>query len=111
MAPKANFFTAACTNDGLMDMITVDGNLPLWKYTQLMLSLDGGPFFDNELLSYRKVVAYRFTPRNQPHGYISIDGEHAAFEPFQVEIHPALGTVLSKSGKYEAYGPPNWQTA
>ncbi len=36
-------------------------------------------------------------------GYISIDGEHYPFEPFQAEVHQRLGTVLSKNGQtYEA---------
>jgi hypothetical protein len=42
-------------------------------------------------------------------GYISVDGEKVAFEPFQVEVHRALGTVLSRSGAvYEADGPAGW---
>lgn len=44
-------------------------------------------------------------------GYISVDGEKIPFEPFQVEVHRALGTVLSRSGyKYEADGPAGWDT-
>ena len=42
-------------------------------------------------------------------GYISVDGEKVAFEPFQVEVHRALGTVLSRSGAvYETDGPAGW---
>ncbi|KAI8623632.1 sphingoid long chain base kinase-like protein [Xylariaceae sp. FL1651] len=111
MAPDANFFTAACMNDGLMDVVMNDGDIPALKYIDLMTSVEKGHFFDNSLISYRKVVAYRFTPRNQADGYISIDGERIPFEPFQVEVHPGLGTVLSKSGRYEAAGPPNWEKA
>ncbi|KAF2966339.1 hypothetical protein GQX73_g7215 [Xylaria multiplex] len=109
MAPNANFFSAACINDGLMDLITNDGDVPVLKYVDLMTSVESGKFFDNSLVSYRKVSAYRFTPRNQSDGYISIDGERIPFEPFQVEVHPGLGTVLSKSGRYEAAGPPHWE--
>ncbi|KAJ2966345.1 hypothetical protein NUW58_g10683 [Xylaria curta] len=109
MAPDVNFFPAACMNDGLMDVITNDGDLSALKYFDLMTSIDSDHFFDKPLLTYRKVVAYRFTPRNQANGYISIDGERIPFEPFQVEIHPGLGVVISKSGRYEAYGPRDWE--
>lgn len=109
MAPDANFFPAACTNDGLMDVVINDGDIPAARYISLMTSAETGKIFDNPLISYRKAVAYRFTPRNQADGYISIDGERMPFEPFQVEVHPGLGTVISKSGRYEAQGPPNWE--
>lgn len=109
MAPEANFFSAACINDGLMDIVINDGNIPTLKYIELMTSIEAGKYFDNPLISYRKIVAYRFTPRDQNDGYISIDGEHVPFQPFQVEVHPGLATVISKSGRYEANGPPNWQ--
>ncbi|KAI1133567.1 sphingoid long chain base kinase-like protein [Nemania abortiva] len=109
MAPDANFFSAACMNDGLMDVVINDGDIPALKYLDLMTSVETGKFFDNSLVSYRKVVAYRFTPRDQVDGYISIDGERVPFEPFQVEVHPGLGTVISKRGRYEASGPPNWE--
>ncbi|KAI1193206.1 sphingoid long chain base kinase-like protein [Nemania serpens] len=109
MAPDANFFPAACMNDGLMDVVINDGDIPATKYINLMTSAETGKIFDNPLVSYRKAVAYRFTPRNQADGYISVDGERMPFEPFQVEVHSGLGTVLSKSGRYEAQGPPNWE--
>ncbi|RWA14106.1 hypothetical protein EKO27_g1023 [Xylaria grammica] len=111
MAPNANFFSAACINDGLMDLVTNDGDIPALKYIELMTSVETGKFFDNPLISYRKAVAYRFTPLEQNDGYISIDGERIPFRPFQVEVHPGLGTVLSKSGHYEADGPPHWEIA
>ncbi|KAI8956293.1 sphingoid long chain base kinase-like protein [Xylaria longipes] len=109
MAPTANFFPAACINDGLMDLIINDGDISAFKYIDLMTSVETNKHFDKQLLSYQKVVAYRFTPRDQADGYISIDGERVPFEPFQVEVHPGLGTVLSKTGRYEADGPPGWE--
>ncbi|KAI0095551.1 ATP-NAD kinase-like domain-containing protein [Hypoxylon sp. NC0597] len=111
MAPDANFFTAACPNDGLMDVVFNDGDISAAKYLELLTSVESGRLFDKPHVTYRKVVAYRFTPRNQKHGYISIDGEHVPFEPFQVEVHQGLGTVLSKSGRYEAAGPSGWEEA
>ncbi|KAI1097437.1 sphingoid long chain base kinase [Jackrogersella minutella] len=111
MAPDANFFAAACPNDGLMDVVFNDGDISAAKYLELLTSVETGRLFDNPHVSYRKIAAYRFTPRNQKEGYISIDGEHVPFEPFQVEIHQGLGTVLSKAGKYEAAGPSDWEKA
>lgn len=94
-----------------MDVVVNDGDISALKYVELMTSVENGGFFDNALVSYRKVAAYRFTPRNQQHGYISIDGEHVPFEPFQVEVHQGLGTVLSKAGRYEAAGPLGWENS
>lgn len=108
MAPDTNFFAAALPNDGLMDLVVIDGDLPTVKYIELMTSLESGHFFNNPLLSYRKIVAYRLTPK-QKEGYISIDGERIPFEPFQVEVHPGLATVLSKNGRYEVPGPLGWE--
>ncbi|KAI2620786.1 sphingoid long chain base kinase-like protein [Xylaria nigripes] len=111
MAPDANFFPAACINDGLMDIVMNDGDLSFFKYLNLITSVGTERFYNDPLLSYQKMVAYRFTPRNQADGYISIDGERIPFEPFQVEVHSGLGTVLSKSGRYEAAGPADWEQA
>ncbi|KAI5862636.1 sphingoid long chain base kinase 4 [Durotheca rogersii] len=111
MAPDANFFTAACPNDGLMDVVFNNGDISASEYLKLLSSVEHGKLIDMPHVSYRKVAAYRFTPRNQERGYISIDGEHFPFEPFQVEVHQGLGTVISKQGIYEQSGPPGWETA
>lgn len=110
MAPDANFFPAALANDGLMDLITTDGDVSLLQNIGLQLAVESGHFFDNPLVTYRKVSAYRIIPRNQDTGYISIDGEAIPWEPFQAEIHPGLGLTLSKNGRFEAPGPRNWDT-
>ncbi|RYP31761.1 hypothetical protein DL767_005581 [Monosporascus sp. MG133] len=108
MAPHSNFFPATNPHDGMMDLVMNDGDIRLSKYLELMMSIEKESFFEQPLVAYRKITAYRLTPRDQADGYISVDGERIPFEPFQVEIHPALGTVLSKNGKYEANGPPGW---
>ncbi|KAI4594644.1 sphinganine kinase lcb4 [Pestalotiopsis sp. 9143b] len=110
MAPGTNFFPAALPNDGFMDVTASNGDISTMKYAELMLSIEKGKHYDNPLLSYQKVVAYRLTPK-QSEGYISIDGERIPFEPFQVEIHPGLATVLSRNGRFEAPGPLGWETA
>ncbi len=111
MAPDANFFSAALINDGMMDLVTIDGDISPLKSLKMMLSVGGGHFFDMPLVSYKKVTGYRIIPKNQKDGYISIDGERVPFEPFQAEVHQGLGTVLSKSGAYQAPGPRNWEKA
>ncbi len=108
MAPDANFFSAALVNDGLMDLVTINGDISPIKSFQMLLAVESGHFFENPLVAYRKISGYRIIPRDQKDGYISIDGERIPFEPFQAEVHQGLGTVISKRGGYEAPGPLNW---
>jgi sphingosine kinase len=91
MAADAVFFPASLPNDGLMDVIVVSNEIGRWAALKMMKAA-------------KKVTAYRLIPR-KAEGIIAIDGESIPFEPFQVEIHRGLGTVLSRSGyKYEARG-------
>jgi sphingosine kinase len=105
MAADANFFPAALPSDGCMDMVTIDGTISRLKAVGLMNAVESGTFFENEDVTYRKVVAYRITPK-QGEGYISIDGERVPFGAFQAEVHRGLGTTLARRvGRYEARGP------
>ncbi|KAL4925871.1 putative sphingosine kinase (SphK) [Aspergillus undulatus] len=105
VSKDTNFFPAAVPNDGLIDIVTVDGTTSRSKILGMMTEVPEGTFFDMPEVDIRKAVAFRLTPREKE-GYISIDGEKVPFEAFQVEIHKGLGTVLSKSGHlYEAPGP------
>ncbi|KAK3352829.1 ATP-NAD kinase-like domain-containing protein [Lasiosphaeria hispida] len=109
MAPDANFFSAALANDGLMDLITIDGDISPLKSIAMQMSVESGHFFDNPLVTYRKVSAYRIIPRDpNASSYISIDGESIPWQPFQAEIHQGLGLTLSKKGAFDAPGPLNW---
>jgi sphingosine kinase len=106
MSADASFFPAALPDDGCLDLVTIDGNIARHKSIQLLLAVAKGTFFDMPEVNYRKVTAYRIIPKQQGEGYISIDGERIPFEPFQVEVHKGLGTVLTRSGRlYEAKGP------
>ena len=106
MAENSNFFPAALPSDGLLDVVTVDGTIGRLAYLSMMKKLENETLFDAPELKVRKVSGYRLTPKDRVDGYISIDGEKVPFEPFQVEVHRGLGTVLSKSGHlYEAKGP------
>lgn len=108
MAPNANFFTAALAADGCMDLVTVNGDIPVLHAVQVLLDVEAGRFFDNPNVKYQKISAYRIIPRNQQDGFISIDGERVPFEPFQAEVHQGLGRVISKKGGFEAEGPRGW---
>lgn len=109
MTADANFFPATLPHDGLMDLVMIDGKVSPIRAIKLQTSVEKGRFFENPLVSYRKVSAYRIVPRNGVRGYVSIDGERAPFEPFQAEVHRGLGRTLSTNGScYEAPGPRGW---
>lgn len=108
MAPDVIFFNAACINDGFMDLITIDGDVPVAKVPELLLSVGNNSFFDNPLVKYYKISAFRVSPKYTKNPYISIDGEKVPFEPFQAEVHQGLGMVMTKRGIMEAPGPRNW---
>lgn len=104
MASEANFFSAALPNDGCLDLICVNGDIPRLSAMNMLTLLSDGKLIDSPLVTYRKVLGYRITPK-QKEGYISVDGERIPFEAFQVEVHRGLGTVLSKTGHmYETQG-------
>ncbi|PSS20108.1 hypothetical protein M430DRAFT_18286 [Amorphotheca resinae ATCC 22711] len=106
MAADTNFFQCALPNDGYMDLVCINGDISRLAAIQMMLAVENGKFFDNPLVSYRKILGYRIIPKNQKDGYISIDGERVPFQPFQAEVHKGLGTVLSRTGHmYAAPGP------
>lgn len=128
MSPDAPFFTGALPADGKMDMINISGLTPRTTALHMLTTVGEGTLMNYTEVSYRKVLAYRITPRvaptpnsrrirakigrwlggagKQKEGLIAIDGERVPFEPLQVEVMPALGTVLSKRGAvYEFDGP------
>lgn len=113
MTSDAPFFSAALPNDGLMDLILINGDIHRTTAIGLQLSLESGKFFDNPHVSYRKVSAFRVTPHNLPgQGNISIDGERLAFQPFQAEVHRGLGLTLSKNNRlFDGDGPIDWEEA
>lgn len=110
MSPDANFFPASLPSDGLMDLVTINGDLSPITAAKTLLAVETGKFFDMPQVAYRKISAYRIVPRDQKDGFISIDGEKVPFEPFQAEIHRGLGRVLSKKGVFEAEGPLGWNS-
>ncbi|KAL4894026.1 ATP-NAD kinase-like domain-containing protein [Aspergillus ambiguus] len=105
MSKDTTFFPASVPNDGLMDIVTIDGTIARTTSLKMMTEIPENRFFDMPDVHVRKARAYRLVPREKE-GYISVDGEKVPFEAFQAEVHKGLGTVLSKSGHlYEAEGP------
>ncbi|KAJ5361485.1 hypothetical protein N7541_002329 [Penicillium brevicompactum] len=105
MSKDTNMFPATLPNDGLIDVVTIDGRVSRGTAITMMNEIPSGRFFDMPELNLRKASAFRLTP-HQKEGYISIDGERVPFEAFQAEVHQGLGTILTKSGRlYEAPGP------
>ncbi|QQK47153.1 Sphingosine kinase (SphK), putative [Penicillium digitatum] len=105
MSKDTNMFPAALPDDGLMDVVTIDGTVSRGTTISMMNEISSGRFFDMPDLNVRKASAFRLVP-HQKEGYISIDGERVPFESFQAEVHQGLGTILTKSGRsYEAAGP------
>ncbi|KAJ5950347.1 uncharacterized protein N7479_008760 [Penicillium vulpinum] len=105
MSKDTNMFPATLPDDGLMDVVTIDGKVSRGTALSMMNEIPSGRFFDMPDLNLRKASAFRLVP-HQKEGYISIDGERIPFEAFQAEVHQALGTILTKSGRfYEAEGP------
>ncbi|KKF94510.1 Sphingoid long chain base kinase 5 [Ceratocystis platani] len=100
-----NFFSAACPSDGFLDMITVNSDIGTLQWVKLMDAVEKGTLLDNANVTYKKISAFRVTPRDQDDGYISIDGERIPFGPFQCEVHRGLGRVISKNGAFEGTGP------
>lgn len=98
MSPDANFFPASLPADGCIDLIRIRGDIARTTAIKTLLAIESHTFFDLPHVDYKKISAYRIIPKDQKAGYISIDGERVPFEGFQVEVHKALGTALSKSG-------------
>jgi sphingosine kinase len=109
MSADTPFFAAALPSDNHIDMVDIDGTIPRHKAIEMITGVEKNKTFDMDVVNYRKVSAYRISPKlrtGQKTGYISIDGERVPFEPFQVEVVGGLGTVLSRNGAvYEFEGP------
>ncbi|TKA69009.1 hypothetical protein B0A55_09137 [Friedmanniomyces simplex] len=120
MSADTRFFVTALPADGRLDMINIDGAVPRTTALRMLTTIEQGTLMNFPEVSYRKVLAYRITPRmhltppgrrwrakvgrwlggagRQREGLIAIDGERVPFEPYQAEVVQGLGTVLSKRG-------------
>lgn len=156
MAADAPFFPASLPDDGLLDLVNIDGDISRTKAVKLLLSVEDGGFFEEDVVRFRKISAVRVIPKfgrpmiettpeesgsdpnegtvgvsatskqppsllqrvlsrllhssSQKPGFFAVDGEKLPFEPFQIEIHRGLGTVLSRVGRvYQFDGPRGWR--
>lgn len=124
MSPDNAFFPTSLPSDGKMDMVAISGLTKRSRSLAMLLSVADGGIIDFPEVSYRKVSAYRITPRlyrpekkgkfglklakwlggsaKQAQGLIAVDGESVPFEPFQAEVVQGVATVLCKRpGLYE----------
>lgn len=114
MSSDAPFFPCALPSDNSMDLVNIDGTIPRMTAVKSLLAVEQNTFFDLPYVNYRKVSAYRISPRlrdGQKEGFISIDGEKVPFEPFQAEVVGGLATVLSLHGGTYEFGGPREQPA
>lgn len=97
-------FPATLPTDGTMDMfITRVNHMNRFEAIQMLAGMERGQHVYHDYVEYSKVVAYRLTPR-KTHGHLSFDGEQYPYTPFQVEILPAVGCLLSNNGIWDLTG-------
>ena len=106
MAPDTTIFPASLPCDGLIDLVTVESDVSRLTSLRSILAVQNDTFFDLDHVSYSKISGYRLIPKlGRKGGCVSVDGERFPCEPWQAEVHPGLGTVLTKrEGVYEAKG-------
>ncbi|KAF9550423.1 sphinganine kinase lcb4 [Mortierella hygrophila] len=90
---------ASTPNDGLIDLIVFPKGTGRINGIQVMLGTETGEHIYHDKVRYMKVKAFRLTPKNAS-GFISMDGEHTPYSPYQVEAHGGLISVLSIEGRY-----------
>ena len=80
MAPKA------ATNDGLLDLIVVNGNLSRLKLFKTLPKLFKGTHIDDPEVSYHQVS--NFSLITEEENLLNIDGELKGKTPIDVKIIP-----------------------
>ncbi|KAF9919849.1 sphinganine kinase lcb4 [Linnemannia zychae] len=90
---------AALPNDGLIDLLIFPEDTGRLNGIQIMIGTETGEHIYHHKVRYMKVKAFRLTPKGTS-GYISMDGEHTPYAPYQVEAHRGLISVLSIDGNY-----------
>lgn len=63
MASSAPFFPSSLPSDGMLDLITIDGDISRLAALRLLLSVESGRLFDHPLVRVRKVSGVRVYPR------------------------------------------------
>jgi len=89
-------FPVALSDDGFIDIVAQERI----SRTQFLKGISGaaeGKQYWLPTQHYYKATAYRLTPHAK-NGYLSIDGEKYPYAPFEVEVHPRMGTTLGRGG-------------
>ncbi|KAI0374974.1 hypothetical protein BV20DRAFT_405217 [Pilatotrama ljubarskyi] len=92
-------FPVSLPTDGLIDVALLERTTRV----SMLKAIGGGQAGDHfwmDTQHYIKAHAYRVEPHTS-RGWLSVDGEAFPLEPYQVEVHQGLGTVLSMHGCYQ----------
>ncbi|RCH89235.1 sphinganine kinase lcb4, partial [Rhizopus stolonifer] len=92
----------AMPNDGAMDILMIRGSPGITKQLNIFTKVDKGQHIHCDIVEYYKAKAFRLTPIVKPgeSAYVAIDGEHAPCKPFQVQVHPHLGSILAINPRF-----------
>ncbi|KAF9384033.1 sphinganine kinase lcb4 [Podila verticillata] len=90
---------AAQPNDGCIDLLVFPKNIGRVAGLAVMIGVETGVHVFHKDVRYMKVKAFRVSPKASS-GFISMDGEHTPYQPYQVEAHRGLISVLSIEGRY-----------
>lgn len=97
-------FPATLPMDGTMDMfLTHTNHMSRFEALKMLASMERGNHVYLDYVEYSKVVAYRLVPKRQS-GHLSFDGEQYPYTPFQVEVLPSVGCLLSNNGIWTLTG-------
>lgn len=97
-------FPASLPTDGTMDLfITRTNRMNRLEALQMLKGMERGQHVYHDYVQYSKAVAYRLVPKEKD-GHFSVDGEKFPYRPFQVEVLPAVGCLLSNNGIWTLTG-------
>lgn len=104
ISEDALMFPATLPTDGTIDIFMSHTNQigPLASVKMLM-DVETGTHINHSKTLYSKALAYRLVPKKSK-GYLAVDGEFFPHEPFQVEVLPSAGCLLSPTGVYAQTG-------
>ncbi|CAO3665927.1 unnamed protein product [Rhizopus stolonifer] len=92
----------AMPDDGALDILMIRGSPGIVKQLDIFTKVDKGQHIHCDIVEYYKAKAFRLTPIVKPGkpAYVAIDGEHAPCKPFQVQVHPHLGSILAINPRF-----------
>ncbi|KAF9310851.1 sphinganine kinase lcb4 [Podila horticola] len=91
---------AAQPNDGCIDLLVFPKDIGRVAGLAVMIGVETGEHVFHKDVRYMKVKAFRVSPKASS-GFISMDGEHTPYQPYQVEAHRGLVSVLSIEGSFD----------